>query len=529
MSVIVSDNIQEEFSKPPPKKKWLKDYSIEKDSVLMGTNMRKETQHLVKLLGKQSNEGMRLSLAAANKPHKFNLSQDVIGGVVQGVIDQFQDYFENDKKEESESGEAGDDENDETTPDEPEPRLSQNEITPVVQSVISQFLNGSLSDSGFRRSRKRSHKHINSRSKDRASNSSAVSSRLGRHSSVIQFNTAQCVKSPIKVRRIETLLDQPSSPAPSTDASGALNLSKTGSKVTFASLDNCYTSDSIRTHQTSKSMIMFSADYNRKLHESLKLINQQTEEDNETPLDLASDKSSSQPLDLARKSELGTPVIRFGNLGAAGQRQSPPLVQVRPVPGYSSLPVTRHSSPIIETDSSSQFQLSNFHTRAPFHNTDDAVPLAVVKPKPIKPLFEAGSKQMLHDLYASKQGHSIFSSSTTGESFKEKSKPASLAAASSGSRTNTREVHNRLEKNRRAHLKSCFNELAAECDLDPNKASNLLVIRTAYKCIMGLRREEREQERNLAALVQEKIRRQSRLNELKREVSGYCDEDSDSD
>ena len=89
----------------------------------------------------------------------------------------------------------------------------------------------------------------------------------------------------------------------------------------------------------------------------------------------------------------------------------------------------------------------------------------------------------------------------------------------SGSRPSTREVHNRLEKNRRAQLKSCFNELATECDLDPAKASNLLVIRTAYKSIMTLRREEREQERTVAALVQEKIRRQARLAELRRQCA----------
>ena len=100
--------------------------------------------------------------------------------------------------------------------------------------------------------------------------------------------------------------------------------------------------------------------------------------------------------------------------------------------------------------------------------------------------------------------------------------PVSEVAGPGQARQTTREVHNRLEKNRRAHLKSCFNDLATECELEAGKASNLLVIRTAYKAIMALRREEREQERTLAALVQEKVRRQSYLNELRRETSGYC-------
>ena len=32
MSVVVTDTVQEEFSKPPPKKKWLQNY-IEQDSI----------------------------------------------------------------------------------------------------------------------------------------------------------------------------------------------------------------------------------------------------------------------------------------------------------------------------------------------------------------------------------------------------------------------------------------------------------------------------------------------------------------
>merc|ERR1712227_84393 len=120
--------------------------------------------------------------------------------------------------------------------------------------------------------------------------------------------------------------------------------------------------------------------------------------------------------------------------------------------------------------------------------------------------------QILPNFYASIHGHSIFSFS---DSFKQTSKvtqemPVKEQETIPGvSRPSMREVHNRLEKNRRAHLKSCFNELA-------------------YKCIMGLRREGREQERNLANLVQEKIKRQNRLNELKREVSGF-NMDSDSE
>merc|ERR1712112_109675 len=86
--------------------------------------------------------------------------------------------------------------------------------------------------------------------------------------------------------------------------------------------------------------------------------------------------------------------------------------------------------------------------------------------------------------------------------------------------SSTREVHNRLEKNRRAHLKMCFDELAIECNLDPKKTSNLTVIQSAYKFTMSLKRKDRENERNLASLVQQKIKLQQRLEEIKRELPG---------
>lgn len=85
----------------------------------------------------------------------------------------------------------------------------------------------------------------------------------------------------------------------------------------------------------------------------------------------------------------------------------------------------------------------------------------------------------------------------------------------------SREVHNRLEKNRRAHLKKCFDDLATEVELDPKKASNLTVIRSAFKYVQVLRRKERENENDLANLVQAKISLQNRLQHLKREFPGY--------
>ena len=280
-AVAVAENVQEDFSKPPPKKKWLQNY-IEEDSqspVGLGTHLREETQQFVKLLGRQTSnktEGLN-QWAAANTPHKLTLSQDVIGGVVQGVIDQFQNFFENDAEGGGEEGEAEAEQEPEQEPEQkPEQKLSQTEITPVVQSVISQFLNGSLSDSGFRRSRKRSHKHVNSRSKDKSAGSGASAAAANvRNSSVIQFkgatvSSSDVYQNKIKVRKIETLLSCPSQPKPSyveeeqEESSEALNLScpkSNTTKVTFANEDKCYSIDSVKSFQESKSRKMFSLDY----------------------------------------------------------------------------------------------------------------------------------------------------------------------------------------------------------------------------------------------------------------------------
>merc|ERR1712241_185147 len=95
MSLVVPDR-KDELSKPPPKKKWLQNY-IEEDTVTspIGSNLRNETHKFVQLLEPQSNEGLK-QFKAADTPTKLTLSQDVIGGVVQGVIDQFHNFFEND-------------------------------------------------------------------------------------------------------------------------------------------------------------------------------------------------------------------------------------------------------------------------------------------------------------------------------------------------------------------------------------------------------------------------------------------------
>ena len=105
-------------------------------------------------------------------------------------------------------------------------------------------------------------------------------------------------------------------------------------------------------------------------------------------------------------------------------------------------------------------------------------------------------------------------------SSKQKKSSPSSKAKDETKKYSCRELHNRLEKNRRALLKQCFDGLALECELDPKKAFNLTVIRSAYKYVMGLKRRERENEKELSNLVKEKIKKKALLDTLKRQMPG---------
>ncbi|XP_052393465.1 max-binding protein MNT [Carassius gibelio] len=88
----------------------------------------------------------------------------------------------------------------------------------------------------------------------------------------------------------------------------------------------------------------------------------------------------------------------------------------------------------------------------------------------------------------------------------------------------TREVHNKLEKNRRAHLKECFETLKKNVpNVDEKKTSNLSVLRSALRYIQTLKRKEKEYEHEMERLAREKIATQQRLAELKNELSQCLD------
>nr|XP_057936847.1 max-binding protein MNT isoform X2 [Doryrhamphus excisus] len=88
----------------------------------------------------------------------------------------------------------------------------------------------------------------------------------------------------------------------------------------------------------------------------------------------------------------------------------------------------------------------------------------------------------------------------------------------------TREVHNKLEKNRRAHLKECFETLKKNIpNIDEKKTSNLSVLRSALRYIQTLKRKEKEYEHDMERLAREKIATQQQLEELKNELNQWMD------
>ncbi|KAK5638104.1 hypothetical protein RI129_012399 [Pyrocoelia pectoralis] len=92
-------------------------------------------------------------------------------------------------------------------------------------------------------------------------------------------------------------------------------------------------------------------------------------------------------------------------------------------------------------------------------------------------------------------------------------------------RSGTREVHNKLEKHRRAHLKECFDFLKKQLPVqaDEKKTSNLSILHSALRYIQSLKRKERELEHEMEQLAREKISAQQKLAVLKKEIAVQCD------
>ncbi|XP_064612747.1 max-binding protein MNT-like [Liolophura sinensis] len=84
----------------------------------------------------------------------------------------------------------------------------------------------------------------------------------------------------------------------------------------------------------------------------------------------------------------------------------------------------------------------------------------------------------------------------------------------------TREVHNKLEKNRRAHLKECFDTLKYQVpSIQDKKTSNLTILRGALRYIQVLRRKEKDFEQEMQKWALEKIALQQRIQGLKSDLN----------
>lgn len=87
-------------------------------------------------------------------------------------------------------------------------------------------------------------------------------------------------------------------------------------------------------------------------------------------------------------------------------------------------------------------------------------------------------------------------------------------------RSGTREVHNKLEKYRRAHLKECFDVLKQQLPAtDEKKTSNLSILHSALRHIKALQKSEHECEQERERLENERLLQQQRLINLKREFA----------
>lgn len=88
----------------------------------------------------------------------------------------------------------------------------------------------------------------------------------------------------------------------------------------------------------------------------------------------------------------------------------------------------------------------------------------------------------------------------------------------------TREIHNRLEKNRRAHLKVCYETLKGEIpSLDEKKTSNLNILKSALRYIQNLEKRTRQQLKEREDLQKSNLSLRAKLRDLKTEFKNLID------
>jgi hypothetical protein len=432
--------------------------------------------------------------------------------------------------------------------EEQQQEFSQQDIGGVVQDVISQFLNGSLSDSHFRsrRSRKR-----RSRRGERMS--------AGGDDSLVDCPppTAKMARLSLPTSRVDSAAED----LLLADEHGVLNLSLPkpsgcgGLKVTFALEDKCYAEDgTARFYQSARTRL----DEPATSHNSDGFL-AAAPAAGSGPVVVRPGVIAMPPVRLLQKSAGTTASSCVHFAGGSGHPASTSYLNnvaaVKPAATLYSSRKTDNSRTFLTPSGSLAFSSVIKSVQAAVTPTTTAaagcsvvqstlsMPVAEVasttadnggfsvnKVGSVKatittatsaPSLTSVSRREVIVKFSAEKSKSSESSSAAGDAAPAGNSAAAAVCSGSSSSNNSstnREMHNRLEKNRRAHLKHCFDELAAECELDARKSSNLTVIKSALKYIMVLRRKEREHEKELADLVQEKIRRQQLLAQLKSDL-----------
>ncbi|CAB3256878.1 unnamed protein product [Arctia plantaginis] len=202
-------------------------------------------------------------------------------------------------------------------------------------------------------------------------------------------------------------------------------------------------------------------------------------------------------------------------------------LSVRVVTGLTGLPVTTRSNGVVRPTSPVPVALPCAAVPSPVASAVTLEPVPTAAAPPPAPLLDFAQEHSRPRTTSNSHGPpqipsppSVSNGSGSGSSINGNS---SGSGGSSGSapRAGTREVHNKLEKNRRAHLKECFELLKRQLPATPEdkKTSNLSILASAIRYIQVLRRKERDCEHEMERLAREKIAAQQRLSALKREIS----------
>lgn len=91
-------------------------------------------------------------------------------------------------------------------------------------------------------------------------------------------------------------------------------------------------------------------------------------------------------------------------------------------------------------------------------------------------------------------------------------------------------MHKTSEKNRRAQLRDCFEQLKKELpqpEYRDRKSSHINIINCALRCIQNLKKKEAENEIEMARLSKAKLRHQNTISQLRQDLKlgNLIDED----